>query len=72
MPDPPLAAGIGDRGETVQQAGTAAAMQQGCPLGQDRYRRRHLRGVVGGGHRGGGGHDRLSRQGDAQSRFGWS
>ena len=62
MPDPPFAAGVGDRGETVQQAGPAAAVQQGRPVGQDRYRRRHLRGVVGGGHRGGGGHDRLSRQ----------
>ena len=62
MADPPFAAGVGDRGEAVQQAAPTGALQQGCPVSQDRDRCRHPRVAVGGGPISGGGHDKLSRQ----------
>ena len=60
MPNPPLAAGVGDPGETLQQALTAGT-QPGGPPDQDRHRRL---GVVlpRSGRHSGQGHDRLSGQ----------
>lgn len=62
MANTPRAAGIGDRGETVQQAAAAAAVQPGGAPGQHRHHLRRLGVVLCSGHRSGQGHDRLSGQ----------
>ena len=64
MANPPLAAGVGDRGEPVQQALTAGA-QPARPADQDRHRRLGVvlpRSGRRSGRHSGQGHDRLSRQ----------